>query len=63
MEPSFFDTEAGQALMGAVGMALVLLLRGAWRWLGSFVKGTPTTLDDKMYKAVQDALRAEKGVK
>ena len=43
-------------LSAAIGTAVVLIVRYCWRLLGSVVKGTPITIDDKIYAAVRDAL-------
>lgn len=56
---AFLDSETGRLLTGAIAMAAVLGLRGAWRWLGAYVRGTPTQLDDRMYAAVDKALKAQ----
>ncbi len=38
------------------------LLKGAVRAISSFVKGTPTSIDDKIWAAVRGAVRVEKAI-
>ena len=33
------------------------LMKGAGRWITSYVKGTPTQIDDKIWAAVQKGLK------
>ena len=46
--------------MAADTLAAVLvagLMKGAGRWITSYVKGTPTQIDDKIWAAVQKGLK------
>ena len=41
-------------------VAVVGLLKGAARWITSYVKGTPTQIDDKIWAAVQKGFKDAK---
>lgn len=45
------------SVAGAIGGIIALLISTAILKIKDFVKGTPTKLDDKIYKAIEDALK------
>ena len=48
--------EVETALVMFVAVVAAQLSKGLFRMIQSFVKGTPTKLDDKLLAAVEDAL-------
>ena len=48
--------ELEMALAAFVAVMAAQLLKGLARAITSFVKGTPTSIDDKVWAAVQDAV-------
>ncbi len=47
------------AIAAAAGALTANVSKWVFRWIGNYVRGTPNTLDDKIYRAVSNAVFSE----
>ncbi len=55
----FLSPELTLAIAAAVGALTANVSKWVFRWVGNYVRGTPKTLDDKIYRAVSNAVFSE----